>query len=87
MLFQENPAYVYPLQYGGVFAQPKPKVRTKKAWVNYFKRHRDMCIYVVPSSAPQFCGDEIPIKPKRWVEMLIEDKTLIPCVSKKAVLQ
>ena len=85
MLFQENPAFVYPVQYGGVYAKPKPKVRTKKAWVNYFKRHRDMCIYVVPDSEPQFWGDEIPVKPKRWVEMLIENKSIIPCKSKKEV--
>ena len=85
MLLQENPAIVYPVQYGGVFAQPKPKVRTKKAWVNYFKRHRDMCIYVVPSSASQFWDDEIHINPKQWVKMLLEDKSLVPCKSKKEV--
>ena len=83
MLFQENPASVYPLQYGDAFVMPKPKVRTKKAWVNYFKRHREMCIYVVPFSAACCWGDEIDVKPRRWVEMLIEDGSLIPCKSKK----
>lgn len=64
---------------------PTEIVKTKKAWRRYFKKHRKECIYVVPSSAPQFWGDEIPMKPVDFLNMLIKNGELELVDKKRSV--
>jgi hypothetical protein len=64
--------------------EPKPVLKTKKAWVAYFKRHKDLCFYEVPLSEHQFAGDKISMKPADYVEMLIKEKCLEPVTKEQA---
>ncbi len=63
----------YEVSYDG--CTMKEVVRTKKAWVNFYRRHRDYCVYVVPAGQ-QFFGDEISMKPRDFVNSLINDGIL-----------
>lgn len=54
---------------------PREVVKTKRAWKQFFKRRREMCIVTISMPIED---EEMPVKPNIFVNELIEDKELVP---------